>query len=153
MMVICLAYFVDTSSASWAGGCEAGGCYAFCTISWFSDTSRYDEIDAGSAHCIGPHSDVNNTPAPSAPTLPLERQPSNIPDDYVCPITFEPMTDPVMCADGFSYERSAIENWLRGHDTSPKTNLQLAHTNVTPNNTLRAAINTWHDRHHQRYGI
>ena len=27
------------------------------------------------------------------------------------------MIDPVMAADGFTYEREAIELWLKGHDT------------------------------------
>jgi hypothetical protein len=32
------------------------------------------------------------------------------------------MQDPVLAADGFSYERAAIEDWFaKGHRTSPKT--------------------------------
>jgi len=31
------------------------------------------------------------------------------------------MIDPVIAADGFTYEREAIELWLQGHDTSPRT--------------------------------
>ena len=34
-------------------------------------------------------------------------------NSFVCPITAEVMTDPVVCADGHSYERDAIEDWLR----------------------------------------
>ena len=38
------------------------------------------------------------------------------------------MQDPVLAADGFSYERAAIEDWFaKGHRTSPKTGLQLLH--------------------------
>jgi hypothetical protein len=48
-----------------------------------------------------------------------------IPDSYICPITFAPMIDPVMCADGHTYERKAIEDWLQNHDTSPTTNEPL----------------------------
>lgn len=33
----------------------------------------------------------------------------------------ELMRDPVVCADGHSYERSVIEAWLQKHDTSPLT--------------------------------
>ena len=39
-------------------------------------------------------------------------------------------------ADGFSYERSAIESWLKGHDTSPRTNVKLAHKDLLPNRAL-----------------
>jgi hypothetical protein len=34
-------------------------------------------------------------------------------------------TDPVICADGHSYERDAITRWLAAHNTSPKTNARL----------------------------
>ena len=47
-----------------------------------------------------------------------------------CPITMLPMTDPLTAADGFSYERWAIERWLALHDTSPQTNQRLANKQV-----------------------
>ena len=53
------------------------------------------------------------------------------------------MCDPVMCADGHSYERSAITTWLRSHATSPNTNLPLAHLLLVPNITLRNSIEEW----------
>ena len=65
----------------------------------------------------------------------------SIPNDYECPITHELMEDPVTAADGFSYERTSIEQWFKkGHRTSPKTGAQLLHTNLTPNQTLRSII-------------
>jgi hypothetical protein len=42
---------------------------------------------------------------------------------FLCPITHELMTDPVIDPDGNSYERSAIENWLKEHSTSPIVSL------------------------------
>lgn len=54
------------------------------------------------------------------------------------------MEDPVVAADGFSYESVAIQQWFdNGHDTSPMTNLQLAHNNLIPNQTLRSVIQEW----------
>ena len=50
------------------------------------------------------------------------------------------MRDPVICADGHSYERAQIEAWLAQSDTSPKTNLALSHRHLVPNHTLRSAI-------------
>ncbi|CAN0146708.1 unnamed protein product, partial [Laminaria digitata] len=41
-------------------------------------------------------------------------------DEFSCPITRELMRDPVIAADGHTYDREAIEMWLRNHDTSPK---------------------------------
>lgn len=54
------------------------------------------------------------------------------------------MTDPHIAADGFTYEEDAIRGWLKsGHDTSPMTNLKLAHCNLVPNYALHNAIQEW----------
>eukprot|EP00960_Hanusia_phi_P069049 766991-Hanusia_phi.AAC.17 len=48
----------------------------------------------------------------------------NFPDEFYCSITLEVMREPVLAADGFSYEKAAIEDWFaKGHRTSPKTGL------------------------------
>jgi len=60
--------------------------------------------------------------------------------DLRCPISLEIMRDPVIAADGFSYERAGIERWLSNHRTSPITGRVLAHTNLTPNHSLRHTI-------------
>ena len=66
------------------------------------------------------------------------------PRTYVCSITQELLADPVVCVDGHSYSRAAIEDWFqRGHRTSPITNLPLYSTVLTPNHELRAAIEEW----------
>ena len=64
----------------------------------------------------------------------------NVNELFVCPITREVMTDPVVCADGHSYEREAIETWLGSHNSSPKTNARLANRTLIPNHALRAQI-------------
>ena len=44
-------------------------------------------------------------------------------------------------ADGFTYERLAIEAWLANNKrTSPMTNELLQHLTLTPNRTLRTLI-------------
>jgi hypothetical protein len=46
-----------------------------------------------------------------------------IPEDFKCPIsvTDELMKDPVVAADGHTYERAAIEEWFNnGHTNEPK---------------------------------
>jgi len=64
-----------------------------------------------------------------------------LPDDYYCSITCEVMSDPVIAADGYSYERVAIEQWLAtGAGTSPKTNEVLRHCELLPNKALKALI-------------
>ena len=60
--------------------------------------------------------------------------------EYRCSITGQIMIDPVFTADGFTYEREAIENWLKTHNTSPETNLALEHRNLTNNQRMRSDI-------------
>ena len=62
---------------------------------------------------------------------------------FNCPITHCTLIDPVIAADGFTYERHAIERWLRSSDRSPSTNLPLPHRGVVPNLGLRSAISEW----------
>ena len=66
-----------------------------------------------------------------------------MPDDYICPITAEIMTDPVTTADGFTYEREAITEWLRTKDTSPSTGAKLESKALIPNHSLRSVIRSF----------
>ncbi|XP_040827540.1 WD repeat, SAM and U-box domain-containing protein 1 isoform X3 [Ochotona curzoniae] len=46
--------------------------------------------------------------------------------------------------DGYSYEKEAMENWIsKKKRTSPMTNLVLSSLVLTPNRTLKMAINRW----------
>lgn len=56
-----------------------------------------------------------------------------------CPITNEIMQDPVVAADGHTYEREAIETWFRRRNTSPMTNQVIAPT-LLPNFAVRSLI-------------
>jgi len=62
------------------------------------------------------------------------------PKDWLCPITLDLMTDPVIAPDGHTYERYAIEDWLKINKTSPVTNLPLTSNNLIPNIALRSTI-------------
>jgi len=68
---------------------------------------------------------------------------SEPPDHIVCCITGELMKDPVMCSDGHSYERQAIENWFQNNDTSPLTGARLDHKMLLPNHALRKGAEEW----------
>ena len=65
------------------------------------------------------------------------------PFSFLCSITREVMDDPVSTADGHSYERLAIQQWLEHHNTSPLTNAELSNKDLIPNRTLKAAIEEW----------
>ena len=53
------------------------------------------------------------------------------------------MEDPVVAADGHSYERTCIEQWLRKQDRSPMNNMRLPTKRLIPNHTLRKGIQEW----------
>ena len=63
-----------------------------------------------------------------------------MPLEYVCPISLEVFKDPVVLEDGYTYERHALEDWLRTHTTSPMTGAVLRTVNVFPNHVLRQLI-------------
>ncbi|MBA0593655.1 hypothetical protein Gorai_010590, partial [Gossypium raimondii] len=70
------------------------------------------------------------------------------PSHFVCPIFQEVMKDPIIAADGFTYEADAIRGWLdSGHDRSPMTNLKLEHCNLVPNYALLQAIQEWQQQY------
>ncbi|GMH59528.1 hypothetical protein TrST_g11507 [Triparma strigata] len=83
----------------------------------------------------------NPSPFVARATLPSSREAH--PEEFECPITMELMNDPVIAADGHSYERSEITAWLIKNNTSPKTNDELEHKMVTPNHALRIMIEDW----------
>lgn len=50
------------------------------------------------------------------------------------------MTDPVICADGITYERTAILEWLQYNQVSPITRRYINGSHVIPNIALRNTI-------------
>jgi len=68
------------------------------------------------------------------------------PQEYVCPITHELMGTPVVAQDGFTYEKSAIEDWMRHKKTSPKTNEPIEAVFVS-NFNIKTLIAEWKLRH------
>ncbi|KAH8092756.1 hypothetical protein JL720_4918 [Aureococcus anophagefferens] len=63
---------------------------------------------------------------------------NSVPETFMCPITCEPMLDPVVLAGDHVNAPPSRDG--ETHDTSPQTNLSLAHKHLTPNITLRNAI-------------
>ena len=108
-----------------------------------------------------------------------------MPDQFMCSITAEIMTDPVITvcvmirtilrrgpalahtaspphrrctrprdaqADGFTYERSAIEQWLKTHDISPATGVELESKQLIPCHALRSLIREFSERRREEGG-
>ena len=79
-------------------------------------------------------------PPPLPPPPPPPQKPESVKEELeelCCPITFVLMLDPVIAADGQTYERAAIEHWLRSHGTSPLSGQRLEHMRLTANHLVR----------------
>ena len=72
----------------------------------------------------------------------------NLLDGATCPITLCLMNDPViLLGDGQTYERSAIESWLKqGHKTSPLSGAELSNFQTIPNYAMKSTINQLRNR-------
>ena len=64
---------------------------------------------------------------------------ANVPKHFSCPITHELFVDPVIFADGHTYERDAIATWLRRRETSPMTVVFRGDESCSSNHAMRSA--------------
>ena len=68
----------------------------------------------------------------------------NIPERFICPLTLEVFTDPIMLSRGLTFERKAITEWLdRGNDTCSLTREPLGYRGLAPNAKLRLEVKDW----------
>ncbi|KAE8730623.1 U-box domain-containing protein 3 [Hibiscus syriacus] len=71
----------------------------------------------------------------------------SIPPHFLCPLSVELMTDPVIVASGQTYDRTSIQKWLdSGLTICPLTHQALKHTNLIPNHTVKAMVANWCDK-------
>lgn len=94
-------------------------------------------------------------------TLPVPTTGSNIvsvshepPAELVCPISHVIMvSDPVLCRDGYTYERKAIEEWLERKAISPMTQDELIDTALVSNAQIRTLARDWYQENQEHYQI
>ena len=69
---------------------------------------------------------------------------ADCPDAFKCPITMKKMKDPVIAADGYTYERKAIEGWLTGCKMcSPMKNQKILNGALIFNHNLKLLMNEY----------
>jgi len=66
---------------------------------------------------------------------------NQIPHEFICPITCDIMDDPVMCSDGYTYEKYMILNLP--NSISPLTREVIDLTKLIPNRNLKDAIDRY----------
>eukprot|EP01033_Poteriospumella_lacustris_P012592 gene12592-9009_t len=60
-------------------------------------------------------------------------------DEFICPITYTLMREPTVACDGHTYEKAAIEKWMRSSNKSPRTG-EVMETTLIPNLNLKKLI-------------
>lgn len=69
-------------------------------------------------------------------------------DEFICPLTADYMSEPVMAMDGHFYEKYAIEHWFKENSTSPITRERIS-LSVVPcyyfNNKMKEFYNSHPD--------
>lgn len=90
------------------------------------------------------HSSKRRRRRERAPAAGYNTNPDGVPHQFTCSIaaTEEPMKDPVLAEDGFTYERAEITRWLTNHNTSPMNGAVIGNR-LTPNNGLKSDIQEW----------
>jgi E3 ubiquitin-protein ligase RGLG len=104
---------------------------------------------AGPRHASanGVRSTPDKKPKPAATPMPELAPGTEIDALFICPITQDIMSDPVIASDGFTYDRPAIVQWLTNKRTSPMTGAALASNQLIPNHALRSSIREFVDNH------
>ncbi|KAM5565133.1 putative E3 ubiquitin-protein ligase LIN-1 [Rosa sericea] len=103
-----------------------------------SKNSPPNENDEGGQSCVS---------LPSSERMTTKSRP---PKDFVCPITGQIFIDPVTLETGQTYERKAIQEWLkRGNTTCPITRQPISTTTQLPktNYVLKRLITSWKEQH------
>ncbi|MBS0649503.1 MAG: U-box domain-containing protein [Verrucomicrobia bacterium] len=62
---------------------------------------------------------------------------------FICPITNDIMTDPVIDKHGHSFERKAIVEWLKTKSTCPMNQQPLISDDLAPNRALKETIESY----------
>ena len=69
---------------------------------------------------------------------------TEVPEEFMCPLTLEIMLCPVVNRQGINYEKSAIISWLsQPNATCPLTRKPLALSDFIPNVRLQQKIHDW----------
>lgn len=93
-----------------------------------------------------PNNSNKETPSPTSFLIKTHVSP-DIPEDFLCPISLDIMKDPVIAADGHTYERENITKWLsQNKKHSPLDGSKLSDNNLQENILVRKIINSFHDK-------
>ncbi|GJP63427.1 hypothetical protein CLOP_g20509 [Closterium sp. NIES-67] len=71
-----------------------------------------------------------------------------VPSEFICPLSHQLLSDPVIIGSGLTFERGAIEKWFQqGKRACPITGKHQEHMRLFPNQALRQLTTDWCDAH------
>ena len=73
----------------------------------------------------------------------VSKMPDTLSKPLMCPITQRVMLNPVVAADGHTYEKEAILRWLMSKDKSPLTGKKLNDQSLRRNHNIRALVTSF----------
>jgi len=128
-----------TFATNWDGRHNPSATASLATTSLDDDDESEDHNNEHATRLAAVVSPKDHPELSDATRLRLDAAPA-LPNMPACPITGEPMRDPVVAADGHTYERSAIARWLLQSDKSPLTGSVLSHKDLVPNYMLLSSL-------------
>lgn len=79
----------------------------------------------------------------SSSSLPESTEKVEFPKEFLCPISSTLMSNPVVTPDGITYEKSAIEVYLRNNPYEPSTRNKCTVSHLKPNLIVKRMIENW----------
>ncbi|GKZ00577.1 hypothetical protein MPSEU_001009900 [Mayamaea pseudoterrestris] len=105
--------------------------------------SLYSEQMTNTTTSSALSSSIKMAASPSSPSKSVTSEIAP-PDDFICPISLQPMVHPLTTRSGLNFERSAILNWLQqGTGACPLTRQPLRPSDLIPNKQLETRIRFW----------
>eukprot|EP00877_Chromochloris_zofingiensis_P008484 jgi/Chrzof1/388/Cz01g14020.t1 len=122
-------YCEDSQMQSTQMPCVFDEC--ICATDWL-----LDEVDSSQKHCYRP------------PALELDDGSCRLlldaaPQEFLCPIGLDLITDPVVTPCGVTYNRPCIQQWIHRYGQDPGTNAPLTVGQLYPNLAMRDRIQKW----------
>lgn len=130
-----------------------------------ADDVQGSSSNSATSDLVGAAPDASRMVTQIADSNSFLREMIQTPDSFLCSITKDVMQDPVVAADGHSYEKAAIRKHIEIHHAtmrrnmeeqgqeawtgwarSPMTNLELDDYYLIPNRSLKSAIADWRHR-------
>ena len=124
---------------------DRGYCDALLSSSSVLATTTSEEILGETLHEDSIYDSILADDETSAPPT------SVIPPEYLCSLTKQLMIDPVICADGETYEKSVIEKWIANLTKmnakliSPVTGEEMSHPHLIPNFSIKLLITSFQE--------